>query len=123
MTVDKLRHGFIDKKPILTKKVMLQQMNEIDPTFTEEQLKSKLQHIKSVKGKQYIVSTLILLQNMTSSEKGLSQIKCSFEDTLQVIHEKIRVTEVAQKTMAFDLEELEPEELEQFKTHKKVIVF
>lgn len=60
---------------------------------------------------------------MTSSEKGLSQIKCSFEDTLQVIHEKIRVTEVAQKTMAFDLEELEPEELEQFKTHKKVIVF
>jgi len=36
MTVDKLRHDFIDKKPILTKQVMLEQMNEIDPSFTEE---------------------------------------------------------------------------------------
>jgi len=36
MTVDKLRQDFIDMKPILTKKVMLEQMNEIDPTFTQE---------------------------------------------------------------------------------------
>ena len=50
-------------------------------------------------------------------------MKNKFEETLQVIHEQVRATESAQKVMAYDLDELSEEELQQFKQHKKVQVF
>jgi len=60
---------------------------------------------------------------MTRREKGLNKVKNTFEDTLQVIHERVRATENAYEAMAIDLGSLDSEEVEQFKTHKKVGVF
>ena len=55
--------------------------------------------------------------------RGLEKIKTGFEEQLQLIHEQVRATEHAQKTMAYDLDELSEEEIQQFKTHQKVQVF
>ena len=43
---------------------------------------------------------------MTSSDKGLENIKTTFEEILQVIYEQVRQTEAAQNAMASDLDEL-----------------
>lgn len=40
-----------------------------------------------------------------------------------MIHERVRATENAQKALAFGLDELEEDELNVFKEHKKVRVF
>ena len=60
---------------------------------------------------------------MTSSDKGLENIKTTFEEILQVIYEQVRQTEAAQKAMASDLDELNSEELTLFKEHRKVKTF
>ena len=57
------------------------------------------------------MNNLLVLKEMTRREKGLLRVKNAFEDTLQVIHERVRATETAQKAMAFDLDELDEEEL------------
>ena len=60
---------------------------------------------------------------MFDQDSGLENVKIRFEETLQVIHEQVRATEHAQKTMAYDLDELTEEEISQFKSNKKVQVF
>ena len=40
-----------------------------------------------------------------------------------MIRERVRATEKAQKAMAFGLEDLDEDELDQFKEHQKVRVF
>jgi len=41
----------------------------------------------------------------------MKRLKVTLEDTLQVIHGRVRVTEDAQKTLALDLDDLEEEEI------------
>ena len=75
------------------------------------------------RGKAKGVNQLLVLQTMTDGENGLEKVKIGFEESLQVIHEQVRATEHAQKTMAYDLDELSEDELKQFKGNKKVKVF
>ena len=45
------------------------------------------------------------------------------EETIQVIHGQVRSSEVAQKTLAYEVDDLSEEELAQLKSHSKVRVF
>ena len=126
MTVEKLRTEYIEREPILRTHKMLELMNQIDPGFTKTFVESNLQELRMLgnkSSKAKVVNQLLVLQAMTDGEKGLEKVKNGFEESLQVIHEQVRATEHAQKTMAYDLHELTEDELEQFKGNKKVKVF
>ena len=63
ITAEKLRSEYLDKKPIISCKTMLEKMNKIDPVVTLGLTKPA--------PKMNIMSILLLLQNITSAEKGL----------------------------------------------------
>ena len=125
MTVERLRSEFIDDVPSLSIKQMLEMMNECDAGCTKTFVQNNARTIADTtkQNRLKMVNQLILMQDMKASSKGLEKVKTNFEDTLQVIHEQVRSTENAQKTMAYDLDQLDEEELAQFVEHKKIKTF
>ena len=126
MTVEKLRNEYLNKEPTLRINQLFEEMNKLDPTYTKSFIESNLSQLQGpiTAGKKVkAVNQLLVLQQMFGEEEGLESVKTSFEETLQVIHKQVRATEHAQKTMAYEMDELSEEEVEQFKSHKKVKVF
>ena len=46
MTVEKLRTGYLDKKPVLRLSHILEKMNEIDPTYTKQFIEANLSQLQ-----------------------------------------------------------------------------
>ena len=46
MTVEKLRTGYLDKKPVLRLSQILEKMNEIDPTYNKQFIEANLSQLQ-----------------------------------------------------------------------------
>ena len=88
MTVDKLRSGYLDKKPVLRLSQILEKMNEIDPTFTKQFIEANLGQLQgppTPSKKVKAASQLSLLLQMVGTEQkdsNLERVKTGFEESL-----------------------------------------
>jgi len=99
-------------------------LSEISPEWVKTYLESSTNPlITTQEEKLRLLTNLLVLREITGKNRGLFRVKNDFEDTLQVIHERVRATENAYKAMSFDADQFDPGEMEQFKAHKKVRVF
>lgn len=86
LTVDKLKQEYLNEKPEVSTKQLLEQMNTLDPLITEAFIqtnKAKLVPVVPVETKCSIANRVLLLSALVSrKDLDLEKVKCGLEDSL-----------------------------------------